>query len=106
MTDQADLELQHTAGDRMMGHARIEYAEMLLHEAPDVSGTPQPGCELTAQVQASIFLAMYYELRHGHDQLAAYARALAEHSAALAELSGTIRGGAGPVVPSARTELE
>lgn len=68
-----------------MGHARVEFAEMLFAEAPDVNAAPQPSSELTAQVQASATLAMYYEMRHGNDLRAAHIRALEEHRLALAE---------------------
>ncbi len=70
-------------GERALGHARVEYAEMLFQEAQDPSGPPQPVSELTAQVQTSIFLAIYYEMRHGNDLIAAHTRALHEHKAAL-----------------------
>jgi hypothetical protein len=73
--------------NRALGHARVEYAELLFQEAPDPSGPPQPVSELTAQVQTSVFLAMYYELKHGHDLIAAHARALEEHRAAMSELT-------------------
>ncbi|MET0136561.1 MAG: hypothetical protein ABW215_23480 [Kibdelosporangium sp.] len=72
-----------TDNDRAMGVARVEWAELLFNEAPDVTSAHQPGSELTAQVQASVFLAIYYELRHGNDQMAAYTRALEEHRAAM-----------------------
>ncbi|GAB3908618.1 hypothetical protein ACFQ1S_13670 [Kibdelosporangium lantanae] len=86
MTEQPPLQTQHGA-NRAMGDARVEYAEMLFHEAPDPSGPPQPVSELTAQVQTSIFLAMYYEMRHGHDLIAAHLQALEDHRTAVAELT-------------------
>jgi hypothetical protein len=94
MTEQPDFparDSSHPMSDRAMGLARIEYAELLFHEAPDVGGASQPSSELTAQVQASVFLAIYYELRHGHDQLTAHARALDQHRAAMAELTTAYR---------------
>lgn len=66
-----------------MGLARVEWAELLFHEASDVTAAPQPSSELTAQVQASILLGIYHELRHGHDLVAANTRALNEHRAAM-----------------------
>jgi hypothetical protein len=86
MTEQPEFPT-HDGSNRAMGDARVEYAELLFQEAPDPCGPPQPTSELTAQVQASVFLAMYYEMRHGHDMIAAHARALDEHRAAMAQLT-------------------
>jgi hypothetical protein len=78
---------KHGGANRAMGDARVEYAEMLFQEAQDPAGAPQPVSELTAQVQTSIFLAMYYEMRHGHDLIAAHMKALEEHTSAIADLT-------------------
>jgi hypothetical protein len=86
MTEQPEFPA-YDGADRAMGHARVEFAELLFQEAPDPSGAPQPSSELTAQVQASVFLAMYYEMRHGHDLIAAHARALDQHRTAMMELT-------------------
>ncbi|WP_173128982.1 hypothetical protein [Kibdelosporangium persicum] len=85
MTDQPEFPPVSTGEDRAMGHARVEFAEMLFAEAPDVNAAPQPSSELTAQVQASAMLALYYEMRHGNDLRAAHIRALEAHRLALAE---------------------
>jgi hypothetical protein len=85
----------HISEDRAMGHARVEFAEMLFAEAPDVNAAPQPASELTAQVQASAMLAVYYEMRHGNDLRAAHIRALEAHRLALAEYAGQV-----PEVPA------
>jgi hypothetical protein len=90
MTEQPEFPT-HDGSDRAMGNARVEFAELLFQEAPCPSGAPQPSSELTAQVQASVFLAMYYEMRHGHDLIAAHARALDEHKAAMLELARAYR---------------
>jgi|SRR3954468_12600360 hypothetical protein len=86
MTEQPPLPT-HDGINRVMGDARVELAEMMFQEAPDPSGAPQPVSELTAQVQTSIFLAMYYEMRHGHDLIAAHLQALEDHRTAVAELT-------------------
>nr|WP_042179791.1 hypothetical protein [Kibdelosporangium sp. MJ126-NF4]CTQ88394.1 hypothetical protein [Kibdelosporangium sp. MJ126-NF4] len=85
MTDQPEYPHSHAGGDRAMGHARVEFAEMLFAEASDISASPQPATELTAQVQASALLALYYEMRHGNDLRAAQIRALEAHRLALTE---------------------
>ncbi|WP_143446186.1 hypothetical protein [Kibdelosporangium aridum] len=88
MSHQPEFPHVHSSEDRAMGHARVEFAEMLFAEAPDVGASPQPSSELTAQVQASALLAVYYEMRHGNDLRAAHIRALEQHRLALAEFAG------------------
>ncbi|MCE7003887.1 hypothetical protein LWC34_13765 [Kibdelosporangium philippinense] len=83
----------HTGEDRAMGHARVEFAEMLFAEASDVGAAPQPATELTAQVQASAMLAVYYEMRHGNDLRAAHIRALEQHRLALEEYADRVSEG-------------
>ncbi|MBP2325074.1 hypothetical protein JOF56_005459 [Kibdelosporangium banguiense] len=92
--------------DRAAGHARVEFAELLFQEAPDVSAAPQPSSELTAQVQASSLLAIYYELRHGNDVRAAYVRALEEHRAALEEYATRVADVAPLAIPAQMSEPE
>ncbi|ALG09496.1 hypothetical protein [Kibdelosporangium phytohabitans] len=88
MTDQPEFPHSYDSADRAMGHARVEFAEMLFAEASDVGAAPQPSTELTAQVQASALLALYYEMRHGNDLREAQIRALDAHRLALAEYAG------------------
>lgn len=101
-----------TSEDRAMGHARVEFAEMLFAEAPDVNAAPQPASELTAQVQASAMLAVYYEMRHGNDLRAAHIRALEAHRLALAEYAGqapaliSAAPGGEPELPPARDPID
>ncbi|ONI76069.1 hypothetical protein ALI144C_35810 [Actinosynnema sp. ALI-1.44] len=85
MTDQPEFPHSYDSADRAMGHARVEFAEMLFAEASDVGAAPEAATELTAQVQASALLALYYEMRHGNDLREAQIRALDAHRLALAE---------------------
>ncbi|TCO65924.1 hypothetical protein [Actinocrispum wychmicini] len=101
MTEQPDFPTH--GSNRALGLARIEYAEMLFQEAPEPCGAPQPTSELTAQVQASVFLAMYYEMRHGHDLIAAHAQALEEHRAAMLQLTRAYE--ADQLMPALQNEL-
>lgn len=96
-----------------MGHARVEFAELLFQEADDVGPGGAGSTELTAQVQASVMMAMYYELRHGHDLLAAHTRALDEHRMAMADFIARATTGpalsvvpvpaSGPIIPAQAT---
>jgi hypothetical protein len=92
--------------DRAAGHARVEFAELLFQEAPDVSAAAQPCSELTAQVQASSLLAIYYELRHGNDVRESYLRALEEHRAALEEYASRVPDVAPLAIPAQMGEPE
>jgi hypothetical protein len=92
--------------DRAAGHARVEFAELLFQEAPDLSAAAQPSSELTAQVQASSLLAIYYELRHGNDVREAYLRALEEHRAALEEHASRVPDVAPLAIPAQMGEHE
>jgi hypothetical protein len=85
MTDLPDFPTARMSADRAMGHARVEFAEMLFQEADDVGPGGAGSTELTAQVQASLMMALYYETRHGNDLLAAHTRALEEHRMAMAD---------------------
>jgi hypothetical protein len=115
MSDYPEFPHDHAGGDRAMGHARVEFAEMLFQEASDVGASPHPSTELTAQVQASALLALYYELRHGNDLREAQIRALEAHRRALAEhaervpevpaLMAAVSGGE-PELPPARGPVD
>ena len=85
MTDLPEFTSARMSADRAMGHARAEFAEMLFQEADDVGPGGAGSTELTAQVQASLMMALYYETRHGNDLLAAHTRALDEHRMAMAD---------------------
>ncbi|MEV4067750.1 hypothetical protein [Nonomuraea dietziae] len=77
-SDRAKAELLYQLAEHAIGH--IGYEDKTAAELADRT----PG-ERLADAQLLVLQAIYHELRHGHDQVAAQAVALADHSVALNE---------------------
>lgn len=76
--------------ERLYWFAQYAYGGVDFEDADLAELANRSADERRADAQLMMLQAIYHELRHGHDQVAAQTAALAEHSAALSDHADTL----------------